>query len=109
MAQPTVSSVAPIEPAPRTTKVSLVDVTVLTPRARALLRKQGRLSASQVAELYGPAPLPQTYTETEARALVAALERLGFAARVERQESTSVGSIGPRLELVPPLNAREYS
>lgn len=109
MAQPTVSSVTPVKPELRTTKVSLVDVTALTPKARALLRKQGRLSASEVAELYGPARLPQTYTLAEARELVAALEKLGYAARVERDEPASPLPGRPRLELVPALRAREFS
>jgi len=109
MAQPTVSSAAPIEPAPRAAKVSLVDVTALTPRARALLRDQGRLTASEVAALYGPTQLPQRYSETEARALVAALERLGIAARWDSEESRPATSSSPRLELVPPLRAREFS
>lgn len=73
----------PTEPGVRNVTVAVLDVSPLTPQVRALLREQGRLTALESAEFYGPSPLPRTYSKDEARQLVAALERLGVAARAE--------------------------
>ncbi len=76
-------SPVPTDPGVRNVAVSVLDVSAPTSKVRALLRDRARLSAVEAAEFYGPARLPHPFTRAEARALVAALERLGIAARAE--------------------------
>ncbi len=83
MAQQLVDPPVPAESVVRNVLVAVLDVSPLTPQIRTLLREQGRLTAVEAAEFYGPARLPQVYSVAEARDLVRALERLGIAARVE--------------------------
>ena len=83
MAQQLIETPGPAEPVVRNVTVSVLDVSPLTPQVRTLLREQGRLTAVDAAEFYGPARLPRVYSGAEARDLVRALERLGIAARAE--------------------------
>lgn len=83
MTQQLAETPGPTEPGIPSMTVSLLDVSALTPEVRALLRDRGRLTPIEAAELYGPARLPRLYTPAEALALVAELERRGYAARAD--------------------------
>ena len=70
MTQQLDDSPGPTEPVVRDVTVSVIDVSVLTPEVRALLRVRGRLTALEAAEFYGPARLPRVYSSAQARDLV---------------------------------------
>ena len=109
MVQQLVEPPGPTEPVVRNVTVSVLDVSPLTPVVRALLREQGRLSAVEAAEFYGPARLPRAYSAAEAHDLVERLERLGIAARAEeaaQQWETTADE--PALEVVQHPGVREY-
>ena len=106
MAQPLVG---PSQPEVRTVTVSVLDVSPLTPKVRAVLRKLGGLSPLEAAEFYGPARLPRSFSAATARELVAALERLGVAARAE-ESAQAWGSIAEERdpEVVQHPGVREH-
>jgi len=91
------------EPAARSTLVVLLDVTQLSPTARTLLREQGHLTLTEAAEISGPARLPRAFCDAEARALVAALEELGIAARAEQ-----TGQVWQHPREEPPLDVIQH-
>ncbi|NLF03861.1 MAG: hypothetical protein GX593_02460 [Actinomycetales bacterium] len=104
MTQQLVEPPGPTEPVARNVTVSLLDVSALTPEVRRLLRDQGRLTAVEAAEFYGPARLPHPFTADEARTLVAALERLGIAARSEEP-----GQVWQSPDEEPPLDIVQHA
>lgn len=109
MAQQLIEPPGPTEPVVRNVTVAVLDVSPLTPVVRALLREQGRLTAVEAAEFYGPSRLPHTYSADEARELVRALERLGIAARAEEAaQEWLIAPDGPMAEVIQHPGVREY-